>query len=62
MCATVFAPQVTMTKPFVAMARYQDSSLRRVEHAGDREQPLGRKWLAAPGRISGRLKFPTTWS
>ena len=45
MCATVLAPQVAMTTPFVAAARYQDSNLRRMEHAGDREQPLGRKWV-----------------
>jgi len=49
MCATVVAPQVTMTMPFEAAARYQDSNFGRVEHSmehsGDREQPLGRKWV-----------------
>jgi hypothetical protein len=45
MCATVLAPLVTMTTPFVVAARYQDSALRRVEPTGDRKQPLKRKWV-----------------
>ncbi|MGB9072433.1 MAG: hypothetical protein WCC22_07150 [Terriglobales bacterium] len=45
MCATVLAPQVTLTTPFVVAAQYQDSNFRRVEHARDRKRPLSMKWV-----------------
>jgi hypothetical protein len=54
MCATVLAPQVTTTTPFVAAARYQDSNLRRVEHAGDHKQSLERKWVVVTDEHGNR--------
>jgi hypothetical protein len=61
MCATVLAPQVTMTTPFVAAARYQESNLRRVEHGGNRKQPLGRKWVVVTDE-HGNRRLQMRWT
>jgi hypothetical protein len=54
MCATVLAPQVTMTTPFVAAARDQDSNLRRVEPTEDHKQSLERKWVVVTDKHGNR--------
>ncbi len=54
MCATVLAPQITMTTPLVAAVHYQDSNLRRVEHSGDHKQSLGRKWVVVTDEHGSR--------
>ena len=61
MCATVLAPEVTMTTPFLAAARYQDSNLRRVEHTGDRKQSLERKWVVVTDK-HGNRRLRMSWT
>ncbi len=61
MCATVLAPQIAMTTPFEAASRYQGSNFRRVENAGDREQPLGRKWVVVIDE-HGNRKLQICWT
>jgi hypothetical protein len=61
MCATVLAPQVAMTTPFVAAARYQESNFRRVEHAGDHKQSLERKWVVVTDE-HGNRRLQMRWS
>jgi hypothetical protein len=54
MCTIVLAPQITMTTPFVAAARYQVSDLSRVEHTGDHKQPLERDWVVVTDEHGNR--------
>ena len=61
MCATVLAPQVTMSTPVVAVARYQDSNLRRVEPTEDRKQSLERKWVVVTDE-QGNRRLRMRWT
>jgi len=54
MCATVLAPQVTMTTPFVGAARYQDTNFRRGEHTEDRKRQLSMRWVVVSDEHGNR--------
>jgi len=61
MCATVLAPQGTMTAPLVSAARYQDSNFGRAEHSGDRKLPLSTQWVVVTDEHgNGRLRMRWT--
>jgi len=61
MCATVLAPEVTMTTPVVGTARYQVSNFRPMEQTRDRQRQLGTKWVAVTDE-RGNRRLQMRWT